>query len=312
MRQTDETPRKPLRDRARERGLALLIVLWTLVVLTLLAGSVQRVGNTDLELAASIRDITRSTLLAEGAAEWAAFGLAGSTPANAYWRPDSTVYGWREGDIEIRVRITDESGRVDLNGAPEPLLRRLMIALGADRETAKSLSAAIADFRDSDDITRPFGAEDQDYDLVSHPLGSKDAAFETLVELTRVKGMTHGWYRALLPMVTIHSGRSHPIWDGAHPLIRGLAEEGEPQRLTTSPYVPSGEVGLGDMPQVLHVPDQSIASWSGLYRIEVETRDPGGYVGGRVSVVLLTGRRDRPYRLLAEWDEPLGLFGDGS
>src|SRR3546814_2819089 len=73
------------------------------------------------------------------------------------WLPDGRRYDWAFGDMSVRIEVVDESGKVDLNAADVDLLARLFTVVGVDQATAGDIAAAIADWRDADDLTQPQG-----------------------------------------------------------------------------------------------------------------------------------------------------------
>ena len=57
----------------------------------------------------------------------------------------------------MQVWIEDEDGKIDLNGAPLPLLTGLLVAQGLPEEDAKVMADRIGDFRDEDSEPEPLG-----------------------------------------------------------------------------------------------------------------------------------------------------------
>ena len=104
------------------------------------------------------------------------------------------------------MRVTSESGRIDINAASPELLARLMQAAGADEALARQIAAATVDFRDSDQEPSPDGAEDTDYQA----LGAKDAPFALPEELMRVPGMTADLYERVAPGITVFTNQRRP------------------------------------------------------------------------------------------------------
>ena len=123
------------------------------------------------------------------------------------WRADGTVYAWAFGGGEVRISIEDEGGKIDLNRAPDELLKGLFVVVGVDEGEAARLVDAIADFRDADDVRRLDGAEDDDYRAAGLAWEAKDAPFAAVDELQRVMGMTPELYAKAAPFVTVHSKR---------------------------------------------------------------------------------------------------------
>ncbi len=144
------------------------------------------------------------------------------------WRADGTLYAWALGGAEVRISIHDESGKIDLNAAPDALLRGLFLAAewtGPDGEIAAlsdrdadALVDAVRDYADQDDLTRLNGAEDPDYAAAGLPWGAKDAPFEAVEELQQVLGMTPALYRRVAPALTVYSRRQ-----GIDPAVAPLA-----------------------------------------------------------------------------------------
>jgi type II secretory pathway component PulK len=70
----------------------------------------------------------------------------------------------------VRVRVTEEAGKIDLNAAPAELLAALLQAPASEAAEAERLVAAIVDFSDEDRLPRPGGAEDPDYLRAGAPM----------------------------------------------------------------------------------------------------------------------------------------------
>ncbi|MDX1483405.1 MAG: type II secretion system protein GspK, partial [Alphaproteobacteria bacterium] len=115
----------------RQRGIALVAVLWALVLLAVIAATVSRESRTQSRLARNFVDGAQAEALADGGVHRAIDGLSRPVAAGG-WRVDGTVYGWRRPDGEVRIRIEDEGGKVDLNRAGAALLRDLFLAAGAE------------------------------------------------------------------------------------------------------------------------------------------------------------------------------------
>lgn len=69
----------------RDRGFALLIVLWAVVLLALLATRLMAAGRTELQLSANLRGAAEAEAAADGAVQEAMFHLL--NPSDA-WRAD--------------------------------------------------------------------------------------------------------------------------------------------------------------------------------------------------------------------------------
>jgi general secretion pathway protein K len=100
---------------------------------------------------------------------------------------------WREGELgggRYRVRLLDESGRIDLNRANEEVLRRVFSNLGIAEAERAELVDSILDWRDPDDLHRASGAESDYYLSLPTPYRSKNGPFDSVEELLWVRGVT--------------------------------------------------------------------------------------------------------------------------
>jgi general secretion pathway protein K len=109
------------------------------------------------------------------------------------------------------VRIIDESGKIDINKAPDIVLKQLIINMGVKEEEAEAIVDAIQDWRDPDDLVRAHGAESDYYGSLPTPYKAKNADFESIEELLLVKGVTPGLFYGrddkpgLADFVTVYS-----------------------------------------------------------------------------------------------------------
>lgn len=281
------------------QGAALLLVMWLIALLTALIGAFALTARVEALQGKVLSGGVRAQELARAGMEYALVRLADTEPRTR-WLPDGRAYAWRYADAELDLRIVDESGKVDLNQAGQPLLSALMQALGTERERAEQVSAAILDWRDADPLTQVNGgAEDPDYAAAGLPYGAKDAPFETVAEVEQVLGMDPELYARLEPYLTLYSGRGEP--DPAYAQAPVLIAMGldpafyEAQR--------TGAAAAGTGPQVV-----GAGSGSGTYSIESRARLEDGRIG-MLRTVVRTGAGPIPgsvYTAL-RWQEGTAL-----
>ena len=157
----------------KQRGIALVMVLWVLILLGLVAASFLRETRLSTGIARNASENAKAEALAEAGIQRAMLGLADSDVTA--WRLDGTPYQFALGDGTVVVRIQDEGGKVDLNLAPPPLLQGLLQITGVEANAARNLLDAIVDFRDPDSNRLPGGAEDPEYAAAGRDGGAKDA-----------------------------------------------------------------------------------------------------------------------------------------
>ncbi|TDJ33012.1 MAG: general secretion pathway protein GspK [Gammaproteobacteria bacterium] len=190
-----------------ERGVALVIVLWLVVLLTVLAGTFAVASRTNNLLTRNLYNTAQARLAAEAGLHMAVFEL--TNPDNEKrWKADGHPHSVEFGGAVLEIAIFDEAGKVDLNGAGPELLRGLMDSLGLPEEQRDALVGAIMDWRDADDLVSLNGAEDPDYAAAGLAYGARDEPFTSVEELQQLLGMTWDIYQQLEPAVTVYSGSS--------------------------------------------------------------------------------------------------------
>lgn len=195
--------------RSLQRGVAFVLVLWLLALLTILLGSFALVSRTEALQARHLFESTEARYTAEAGINRAVFHLAAADPLQR-WVPDGRAYEMEFERAQVKIEITDESGLIDLNTTDTITLANLLVVHGMEQDEAAALADAILDWRDTDDLVSPNGAEDPDYEAAGLPYGAKDAPFDTVSEVQQVLGMTQALYARLVPALTIYSGQPEP------------------------------------------------------------------------------------------------------
>ena len=319
--------------RRRNRGVALVAVLWLLVLLSALSASYSLTTRTNVALARNIVGAAEAEAAADAGLQRALAGLI-ATPNQQVFNVNGTPYAWFFGTSEVRFVIEDEGGKIDLNAASEELLASLFRVVGLPPKEASALAAAIADFRDEDNDRKPNGAEDADYARDKSSQGAKDAPFQIIEELFQVKGMTGPLYRAIAPAVTIFSGAEQPEEKVAPPaVVAALAEltgrstagraentegflktQADARRSRQAQAVDDRQVAVGrgrtDQATTALAGEEDEGALSGLstYGVHVEARTAGGAVFAREAVVRITPEQVPPYSVLSWRQGPRWLF----
>ena len=193
-----------------DRGIALLLVLWMLVILIGIIGVFALIASTEKRQGKLLARGLQAHYAAEGGVEVAVLRLTNADPL-LQWVPDGRVYQYAVDKSQIKIRIVDESGKVDINVAGTDVITPLLVAVGVDLQQAQTIASAMIDWRDQDDLlSMPGGAEDPQYASLGRPYGAKDAAFQSISELQQVLGMTPELYAKLKPLITIYSGLARP------------------------------------------------------------------------------------------------------
>lgn len=217
------TDRPPGRYR---RGVALIVVLWVMVVLSFLCVSFARDMVLEMDGARYFTDDVQAALAAASAVARARIALASyrpdpSDPADALLRDNPEEFRWvplaggSQGVAAGRAAgRTSDLERADASEAYYSLLGLRYdsdetLTFGLIDEAAKlnanvaswqslarlpgmtdEVAQAIVDFRDPDSDPLPYGAEDEYYQSLSPARRAKNAPFDTLEELLLVRGVT--------------------------------------------------------------------------------------------------------------------------
>lgn len=186
----------------RERGFALLIVLWTLMLLSLVVTQMVAAARTETQVAFNLRSniIEESDL--DGVLYAAAFHLLDRS--NQHWNADGSLHEILTSSGAVSVRVTDESNKVNLNTASDDLLRATLLSIGADANTAGALTAAIVAWREQDD-SMPTFIKVQQYRAVRRDYAPPEKPFRSIDELAEVIGMSPSLLAKLKPHLTIYS-----------------------------------------------------------------------------------------------------------
>lgn len=291
------------------RGLALVSVLWITMLLAVLAASLTSSSRTEGRLARNQLANARAEALADGAVHRAVLGLLDPDPELA-WRADGTIYAFGLADGEIRLAITDEDAKVDLNGAPLELLEGLLTVLGLTPDEARIMAARIVDFRDEDDEPEPDGAEDPDYAAAGLGHGAKDSFFQNNSELLQVLGMTAALYEQLRPRVTVYSGSEGIDPTRADPVVLSAVPGMTPEVIETLLAARETDdlYGVLDDDVLFDLELYFIPSRESVFTIAAEARSLEGGVFVREAVIELSADPARPFDVF-DWRRASGRIG---
>lgn len=179
-----------------QQGVALLVVLWVLALLSLLLGGLAGWVQLESRQALWLRQNTQAILAAEAGMNMAIQGLL--DPAQRkIWIADGRPVALKFDDTQLLVSVRSELGKLDLNSAPVADISRLLQACGA----AKNQASGIAQF------------------LEAQRSGGQPP-LRVIEEIRQLPGMNQALYVCLVPEVTLWSGLERPDPAFATALIR--------------------------------------------------------------------------------------------
>ncbi len=198
-------PPAHMKARGAQRGVALVLVMWAAIILTVVAASFIFERRTEAMIVGNSESITRAEAAADSGVYRAVWEAYRSDNSEDRWRRDGTPYELKLDGIPVRVEMRDESAKIDVNTASDPLLKGLLVSVGLGNDDADALLDAISDWRDPDSLKRLHGAEEADYQAAGLSYRPANAPFQAIEELQLVLGMRPETYRRIAPFVTVFS-----------------------------------------------------------------------------------------------------------
>lgn len=285
---------RPVRgDRTGEHGLALISVLWVTLLLSTMLGALLATTRVSLRLSDNLAKQAEAAAAAEAGINRAILGLM-DADRTTRWQTDGQPREFEFAGRTVTVSVFDETGKIDLNRAPDALLDGLLTSVGLSTDDSARLVDAIADWRDEDNLRRLHGAEAAEYRAAGLDHTPRNAPFQVLGELRQVLGMSEPLFHCIAPALTLHSGRRAVNQRAAPPLVKkalGILEDG-----------PSTPRGAGVVAMAGSLGGQA-------FTIRAEVPTPGMAPLVREAIVRITENSRQPYWILA-WNKGGGAPSD--
>ena len=249
------------RSTARQSGFALVAVIWTLGLITLLGMAVIVGARYRTKTSSNYASVTAAEMAAESAVNLAIATALAATPEQAVNFP---LRCRLPGGERATITVEEEIGKIDLNTASPTALTRFFTALTGDQSRGMRITAQITEFR------KPKAQGT----LAATPA---EARFTTVMQLDQLDGMSPRLFRAALRHVTVRSGRPEPDMEAASPALLRLLNV-EPKHTNVKRGLPLGG--------------------SVTIRADISAGDGARFI--REALVSLEGGNGRPY-VIREW-----------
>ena len=186
----------------REKGFALILVIWAMIILTGIASGFAFAVRHETRAAGDTVDLAHAEAAATAALNTAVLALT-ATDTDMRWRPDGQLrqVEWKDAAADVRIRA--ESGRVNLSLAPTELLIGLFEQVLPEAD-ATALAHTLVDWRDRDDDRQPEGAEESDYAKAGYRYSPPNRPLASVHELSQVMGFDRTHIEAIRPYVTVY------------------------------------------------------------------------------------------------------------
>lgn len=286
-----------------QQGIALVLVLWVLLLLTIITASFSLMARMDRLEANSLLSGTQARFSAEAAINLAVLALR-DPDDESRMLADGRLYQQEVDGILIEVRATDERGKLDINATDELTMINMLTGHGLELGDAEFLAAAIMDWRDEDELERVNGAEEDTYLAAGLEIGPANRPFLMTEELLQVIGMSFELYRRMEPGITVFSRTGEP--DPAFAPVEALMALPDITRDEAVNFVqerhsqqPGESIGI-ELPSGLVVMEQGRGV---TYSIQARATMPNGVWEQLQATIRLGGNRSgSPYRVL-RWRE---------
>lgn len=201
---------QPKTPRARQSGIALIVVMIAVTVLSILAAAFAYSMKVETKLAQNANSETELIWLGRSGVEYARYILAeqlkiSSEPydgLNQIWAggpggigtSNSTLANislkdYALGNGKFSISITDTERKFNINVADQPVLEQALHLVGVDAGDASSITGCILDWIDPDNNEHTGGAENSYYQSQDPPYYAKNSPLDDLSELLLVKGI---------------------------------------------------------------------------------------------------------------------------
>ena len=289
--------------RRAQSGVALVMVLWILLLVTISTGAYALMARMDQLEAHTVLWSTRARLAAEAGMNMAVLSLR-DPDQDQRWIPDGRAYALDYDIAHIEVRVTDERGKLNINLADEETLVRLFVSNGLDEKVADSLAAAVLDWVDPDDIVRSNGAESSEYKAAGFSSGPGNRRFVMVSEMLQVLGMPWELFKKIEPGLTVWS--DEPLPEPAYAPVEALEALPDITAEDAEKFVKERHSKEGNEALSLSLPNGQVAVARGrglTYSIVAKATMPNG-IWDQIEATLRLGatKEGMPYRVL-RWQE---------
>lgn len=285
----------PLRQ---EQGFALLLVLWTLALASIVLVGYAMNTRSELTVAKNQIAAAKARLLADSGIEIGILGLIGDFGDGEPWPRDGKVQEFDFENGTVWISLQDESGKIDLNQATDEVLAALFSRQG--RTDGDAAVAAVNAWRQ---VRRSQWRQASGGRIIDEEIDFP--AFLDVEELRQVPGITPEVYARTRSFLTIHSGMA---------TVNPLVAPAEVLRALPGIDVDQVEAFLAsrdDYDSWLDAPDAQdylADTEAGAVTIQAVAVERTGARFVREAVVAEGESATRPYRIL-EWrtvpDEPI-------
>ncbi len=130
------------------------------------------------------------------------------------WSPGKNPYSVTIGDRDCDVYLSSENGKININGLNDKnreVFVNFLKKRDVDISDADIITDSILDWIDTNDLTHINGAEDGYYGSLPDPYKTKDALFQSIEEMTLVRGVTPEIFGNIKEFITVYGDKKISI-----------------------------------------------------------------------------------------------------
>src|SRR5271165_1352512 len=277
-------------NRDRQRGFALLAVLWAAMMMAIIVGSMMASSRSGTLIARARLNAAALSATADAAINGAIVRMFDPDPDR---QPPTDGRHWSVtfDGIPVSLSVQDEAGKIDLNHANDALLSRLLEIGGLSPGQAGIMADRIREWRSPSASHLVSWARDTAYLDTDAGYGPRHAPFPSVSELLLLQGMDPQVFARIAPSLTVTSGTPwvDPAYAGRDALLAlpGMDEAAVTRALAARRTAAPPGVAFGHA-----------------FTITAEIAAAGVRVVRRASI-RLTGDTDRPVWIYS-WERATG------
>lgn len=267
-----------------QTGIALVAVLWIISGLAVVVATVLAQTRTDVRLTRTHVDLAKARTMAEAGIYRGVYELLRSRDTVRFGLPE-TMPRLTWDDSVVAVRIRNEAGKIDVNTAPEALIRSMFAKAGVSAARTRQLAEQYSRLRGFDDG--------------SAVTQSRHTRFASIEAFAARMNLSPKVWQTISSWITVHNGQPgvNPyvadeevlaIIPGFNPaLLDSPFRRGSPDRLRTRSTRPARQYFTDRLSPVYTIAARATV---------------GGVSTTVEATIEMSAHRNRPYTILA-WNE---------
>lgn len=219
-----------------EKGFALVVVIVVMLLITFLAAQLILNVRTELQIAHNAKMRAKGLALAQAGMNLALFRLLDKPIEYINEEYETFLEAYQYDSFletgHTRYYLVNESGKIDLNKLNRPLLTLFLDYLGVEPDDQEIIIDSLLDWRDSDDLHRINGAEEDTYQELDDPYIPRNGKIMDPSEFFLVYG-TENLRGRFKPheVFTIHNSKGTINFNSLTPMMLHFLTEDDEEKI---------------------------------------------------------------------------------